>query len=62
MRRIQLKGPENIFNKIIEISLDRRKCPPRYKKHTEHQIGWTRKDHIIKHQMYRTKNIKSCKR
>jgi hypothetical protein len=42
----QHKGPVNIFNNIIEETLPdiRKKCPRTYKKPTELQIDWTRKE------------------
>ena len=52
-RRIpfHLKGPENIFNKIIEDKFSnlQKKCLESYQKHKEHQIDWTKKkkSHLI---------------
>ena len=41
----QLKGSANIFNKIIEEnSPNLMRCPGTYKKPTELQIDWTRKE------------------
>jgi hypothetical protein len=41
----QLKGPVNIFNKIIEENFPNLEwCPWTYKKPTELQINWTRKE------------------
>ena len=42
----QLKGPENIFNKIIEENFPNLKeeMVIMYKKPTGHQINWTRKE------------------
>jgi hypothetical protein len=62
----QLKGPENIFNKIIDENF------PNLKKEIsvsaqEHEIGWIRKENILPHNNQSTKcteqrkNLKSCK-
>jgi len=41
----QLKGPENIFNKIIEENFSKlKKQMPINKKPTELQIDWTRRE------------------
>jgi hypothetical protein len=41
----QLKGPVNIFNKIIENFPNlKMRCPCAYKKHTKLQIDWARKE------------------
>jgi hypothetical protein len=42
----QLKGPANIFNKIIEENFPnlKKKMPMNIQKHTERQIDWTRKE------------------
>ena len=65
----QLKGPVNIFNKIIEEnSPNIKKEMPTNKKPTELQIDWTRKKFLPSHNNQNTKctkqrkNIKSSKR
>jgi hypothetical protein len=42
----QLKGPVNIFNKFIEEKFPnvKKEMPIKYKKLTEFQIDWTRKE------------------
>jgi hypothetical protein len=42
----QLKGPVNIFSKIIEENFPnlKKEMPMTYKKPTEFQIDWTRKE------------------
>jgi hypothetical protein len=41
----QLKGPANIFNKIVEENFPNlKRCPWTYKKPKELQIDWTRKE------------------
>ena len=46
MKIFQLKGPANIFNKIIEENFPnlKKEMPMNYKKLTELQIDWTRKE------------------
>jgi DNA polymerase III sliding clamp (beta) subunit (PCNA family) len=44
MKIFQLKGPVNIFNKIIEGNFPNLKKEMPMKKITEFQIDWTRKE------------------